>query len=346
MDYALSEEQAQLQSSALRFFSEVHPISRARLALAWTDDSQPALWRQMAEMGWLGMLVPQARGGLGLGVTEAFLVAEAAGRQLLNLPFAASAVLLPLLQPANRSCPRIDQGIDRILLGSACIDVAMAEARYWDYQGQCSDQLVIKGLASDGPGFQLADSSSVQAGSQSPGLDPTLRCAPAPVGSQDLAWTEVCLAEPLRRRAVASWRVVRLAEMLGAAAASLDLSCDYARTREQFGKPIGSNQSIKHQLCNAWMALDNARLAALYAVASLDAGLSDWQRSCAMAEVTGIEACLQVGRYGIQIHGGLGFTWEHDTHLYLKRIQHIANRLDGCEPAYRYLLVDEGALAG
>ncbi|MES2976880.1 MAG: acyl-CoA dehydrogenase family protein [Pseudomonadota bacterium] len=344
MDFALSQEQAMLQSSAQRFFAESHPISRARRALSWADPLQPALWRQMAEMGWLGLLVPESRGGLGLGVTEAFLVAEAAGRQLLNLPYAASAVLLPLLQAAGDD--GLDQWIEPILSGSASIELVTPESRYWDHHGQCSHQLLVEGLAAfEGP-IRIADVTHLAVRSVVPALDPTLRCGPAPSLFEGLSWTLLDAGGSQRRRAHAGYRVVRLAEMLGAASASLDISCEYARTREQFGKPIGVNQAIKHQLCNAWMALDNARLAALYAVAALDGNLPDWTRACAIAELTCIEGSLQVARYGIQIHGGLGFTWEHDTHLYLKRIQHLSARLGGCEAAYQRLEaeVDGGQL--
>ena len=81
------------------------------------------------------------------------------------------------------------------------------------------------------------------------------------------------------------------------------------------------------------MALDNARLAALYAVAVLDGGQPDWLFACAAAELTAIEGCLRMGREAIQIHGGLGFTWEHDAHLYLKRIHHVSAHLGGADVA-------------
>ena len=113
--------------------------------------------------------------------------------------------------------------------------------------------------------------------------------------------------------------------------------CNAGPQREQFGKPIGSYQAIKHHLANAWMGLDNARLAALYAVASLDAGQPDWPFACAAAELTAIEGGLRMARDVIQIHGGLGFSWEHGAHLYLKRIHHIAALLGGTEPAFEPL---------
>ena len=131
----------------------------------------------------------------------------------------------------------------------------------------------------------------------------------------------------------AAHRVALSAELVGVAQAALDLASAYARERVQFGKPIGSYQAIKHQLANAWMGVDNARLAVRYAAAALDGGLPDWRFACAAAEFTAIEGAQQATRTAIQVHGGMGFTWEHDAHLYLKRAQHLATRLGGASRA-------------
>ncbi|WP_240531389.1 acyl-CoA dehydrogenase family protein [Variovorax boronicumulans] len=131
----------------------------------------------------------------------------------------------------------------------------------------------------------------------------------------------------------ATHRVALSAELVGVAQAALDLASAYARERVQFGKPIGSYQAIKHQLANAWMGVDNARLAVRYAAAVLDGGLPDWRFACAAAEFTAIDGAQQATRTAIQVHGGMGFTWEHDAHLYLKRAQHLATRLGGASRA-------------
>jgi hypothetical protein len=117
------------------------------------------------------------------------------------------------------------------------------------------------------------------------------------------------------------------------AQAALEMASGYARERVQFGKPIGSYQAIKHQLANAWMGVDNARLSAWYAAAALDAQLPDVRLACAVAEFTAIEGALACTRTAIQVHGGMGFTWEHDAHLFLKRAQHLAARLGGASHA-------------
>ena len=121
MDFALNAEQQMLHESATRFFADHHPPSRARQALSWSDAAQQQLWHDMAEMGWMSLLSSEEQGGLGLGLTEAHLIAEAAGAQLLNLPWASSAVLLPLwLRAAPDDAPALRddyRGIDHLALG-------------------------------------------------------------------------------------------------------------------------------------------------------------------------------------------------------------------------------------
>ncbi len=350
MDFALSNEQQMLQESARRFFADRHPIRRARLALPWSDALQRELWRDMAGMGWLGLLAPESQAGLQLGMCEAFLIAEAAGRQLLNLPFAASAVLLPLVHAAaGMSVGDLDDWIDEVVAGQSCINVTTMGSLVMEHERQCSHQMFLRGMTDRADKVQWTMlPSGTEDGHQAdrPGLsmfDPTLRCSAIgpdfpdkPPGSK-LNWHGLTIGESDRSFILDCYRMTRLGEILGAAATSLAMSCDYARQREQFGKCIGSYQAIKHILADAWMALDNARLAALYAVASLDGRLSDSAFACAAARLTSIQAGLRIGRDAIQIHGGIGFTWEHDAHLFLKRIHHVSALLGGEEAAYATL---------
>ena len=120
MDFALNNEQQMLHESARRFFADHHPLSRARKALPFSDPASQKLWKDMAEMGWMALLAPEAMDGLGLGLTEAYLVAEAAGNQLLNQPWASSAVLLPLwVRAARENAP---EGLKTLVNGIAeCI---------------------------------------------------------------------------------------------------------------------------------------------------------------------------------------------------------------------------------
>lgn len=332
MDFALNEEQQMLQESARRFFSDHHPLTRARRALPWSDPAQPRLWAEMAAMGWMALLVPESHDGLGLGLIEAGLVAEEAGRQLVNLPWASSAVLLALwfkAAPESASAP-LREAVQAALAGERALHCVADTDAWWDHAGQCSDIVVVRGWHDASVPLQIAlvEAAALPAMAA---LDPTLRQTAAPQRALD--WHTVPISGEARAHARSAHRLMLAAELVGVAQAALDMASGYAKERVQFGKPIGSYQAIKHQLANAWMGVDNARLAVWYAAAALDAGLPDARFACAVAEFTAIEGALACTRTAIQVHGGMGFTWEHDAHLFLKRAQHLAARLGGASCA-------------
>lgn len=332
MDFALNEEQQMLQAAARRFFADHHPLARARRALPWSDTQQQRLWTDMAGMGFMALLLPEDEDGLGLSLTEASLVAEEAGRQLLNLPWSASAVLLALwLKAAPRPAPAVlRDALQAAMAGERALHCVADTDAWWDHAGQCSDIVVVRGWHDAAAPLQIAlvDASALPGAGA---LDPTLRQCAAP--QQALQWHTLEIPAEARAHARLAHCLMLAAELVGAAQAALDMAAAYAKERVQFGKPIGSYQAIKHQLANAWMGVDNARLSVLYATAALDGGLPDARFACAVAEFTAIEGALQSTRTAIQVHGGMGFTWEHDAHLYLKRAQHLAARLGGASRA-------------
>lgn len=345
MDFALNEEQQMLQESARRFFADHHPLARARRALPWSDAAQPALWADMAAMGWMALLLPEAQGGLDLGLVEASLVAEEAGRQLVNLPWAGSAVLLALWFKAapEAAPPALRDAVQAALAGTRALHCVADTDAWWDFAGQCSDLVVVRGWHDTSVPLQIAlvDAAALPA---RPALDPTLRQAPASQADRAaLDWHTIELPPEARAHARRAHRLVLAAELVGVGQAALEMAASYAKERVQFGKPIGSYQAIKHQLANAWMGVDNARLSVWYAAAALDGDLPDARFACAVADFTAIEGALQSTRTAIQVHGGMGFTWEHDAHLYLKRAQHVAARLGGASQALGR--VEELALA-
>lgn len=333
MDFALNDEQRLLQQAARRFFAENHPLSRARLAMPWDDAAQRQLWADMANTGYLSVLVPESDGGLGLGLVEAALVAEETGRQLLNLPWVSSAVLLPLWCQGAADAPRgLRELAAQVMSGQRAWHCMAAGDRWWDHTGQCSD-LAIARAGSTAVHWAAVVVNAV------PGqvsLDPTLSMAAAPDGSA-LAWQALSMPAAAVARAQAAQRLMWAAQAIGAGQAALELACDWARGRVQFGRPIGSYQALKHRLADAWMGLDNARLCLWYAAAAFDAGQADADFACAAALWTAIEGAQQATRGCIQVHGGMGFTWEHDAHLYLKRVQHLAVRLGGASAALQQL---------
>ncbi|MBF5005198.1 acyl-CoA dehydrogenase family protein [Diaphorobacter caeni] len=346
MDFALNDEQQMLLESAQRFFADNHPLARARKALPFSDAAQQKLWADMADMGWMSLLAPEAMDGLGLGLTDAYLVAESAGGQLLNAPWASSAVLLPLLLKADeKNAPEVLKSLlSGILAGERAAHCVDAADRIWDFSSQCTDVVVIDGLNFPSQPLRIAIRPAVADAQSATGLDPTVRQCPGLAQGASLDWLNMDhIGVDQRAHARSAWRLMQCAELIGVAQAALKLGAAYAAERVQFGKPIGSYQAIKHQLANAWMAVDNARLAALYASAALDGQLPDAPFACAAAEWTAIDGALNTTRTVIQVHGGMGFTWEHDAHLYLKRAQRLAARLGGASKALT--AVEELALA-
>ena len=332
MDFALNDEQRLLQQSARRFFAEHHPLARARRALRWADAAQRQLWADMATMGYLSVVVPEPEGGLGLGLVEAALVAEEAGRQLLNLPWAGSAVLLPLwCQGACDAPPVLRETAAQVMNGQRAWHCVAEGECWWDHAGQCSDWVIAREWCDATESLQWAAVAPGDAIATN-GLDPTLCMAAAP-SQVALTWQSLRMTSAAAARAQAAYRLMLAAQAVGAAQAALELACAWARERVQFGKPIGSHQAVKHPLADAWMGVDNARLCVWYAAAALDGAQPDHAFACAAAEWAVVEGALQATRGCIQVHGGMGFTWEHDAHLYLKRVQHLAARLGGASHA-------------
>ena len=322
MNSYLSEDQRMLRDAAERFLAQRHPVALARAACRQDAGARLALWRELAEQGWPALLAPAAHGGLELGMREAWIVAEAAGRHLLSLPLAANMALLPTLCVAG-GLPA--QWADAMMAG---------ETWYADAALRPDGSAFIEG-AGEGVralAVRQAGPAALWLGVLAPvegvaGLDPTMPVAvaarPDVVASAELA-VDAGAWNRLRTRL----RLLRSAEMLGAASAALDMAAAYARERRQFDRAIGANQAIKHRLAEDWMALDDARLAGWAAVASLDAGAESAARDCLYAPLLAVQASRRAAQNAIQAHGALGVTWECDAHLYLKRVLRLSASLE------------------
>ncbi|NUO87996.1 MAG: acyl-CoA dehydrogenase [Cupriavidus sp.] len=304
-----------LLASFDRLMREQHPVTYARRGHTLDDPGHHAKWALLSDGGWLELAdfetEPGAHYPLALG--------EMMGRSLLNLPLAFSAYVL---HPLCQQVPEL-LGAGTVLPwqqhpGAGCVDPAGpdgASGRFIDFHGRraCYYRLA---LADDRDGawhIQRYDGADVEI---VPGMDVcgALGCLPA---GRPAAQAGFLLPLGNMRSLLRRYLAVELAQTLGAAAAGLDMAVAYAKERRQFGKPIGQYQAIKHPLANAWVALDNGR----YAIrALLDDG--------AVPDVAGIAARLvvaaatQATKLTIQVHGGVGFAWEHDAHLFLKRVYH------------------------
>jgi alkylation response protein AidB-like acyl-CoA dehydrogenase len=292
-----------------------------------------AVWSAMADQGWLAIELPEDDGGLGLGMVELAVLCEEIGRRLVAAPF------LPTI----------------VALGALCGDEARADAGTKEWrealgQGEAVGCVAAgpgsDGLTVTGPEGQArlsgrtaavayapsADVAVVLAGGGVYGVDLRAQGRPSPLSAMDRTRELGVLtfdgtpARFLGGEEAAALLIDRAAtlasaEMLGAADYVLALTVQYAKDRVQFGKPIGSFQAVKHMLADALVDVEGMRSTAYYA--AWCAAAADPERSVAasMAKAWCSDASRRVMAAGLQVHGGIGFTWEHDMHLYLKRAQ-------------------------
>ncbi|MGY6270428.1 acyl-CoA dehydrogenase family protein [Achromobacter denitrificans] len=328
MDLHPTEDQRMLQDAARRYLAERHPPAAARAAAVRPRQARTEQWREIAGQGWPALLAPASHDGLGLGMREAWIVAEAAGRHLLSLPLAANMAVLPTLCEAGAGRPAAQWAAAMMAGDTYFADAALRPdgSAFVEGAGEGVRALALRRTGAATLRLELHAPVAGEAG-----LDPTMPVAqvrsPAVLESADL---EVAPGtwEQLRTRLL----LLRCAELLGAASAALDAAAAYARERRQFDRAIGANQAIKHRLADDWMALDDARLAGVAAVAAHDAAAPSAQRDSLFAPVLAVEAGRRAAQNAVQVHGALGVTWECDAHLYLKRVLRLAACLQAEAP--------------
>ncbi|CAB3658972.1 putative acyl-CoA dehydrogenase [Achromobacter spanius] len=352
MTFSLSEDQRMLQEAAGRFLADRHPPSVARAAATRSAHARLALWREIAEQGWPALLAPAGHDGLGLGLgmREAWVVAEAAGRHLLSLPLVANMVVLPTLCEAGAAGP-VAKWAQAMMQGEMYFaDAAMRPDGSAFIEGAGAGVPALA-LGCVGPGSLRLERHAPLSGiggtagtsgisgtsgiagipgtsgiSATAGLDPTMPVARVACPDVQEA-IELQVDARLWRRLKARMTLLRSAELLGAASAALDMAAAYARERRQFDRAIGANQAIKHRLADDWMALDDARLAGMAAAASHDADAPSADRDSLYVPLLAVEGGRRAVQNAIQVHGALGITWECDAHLYLKRVLRLAASL-------------------
>ncbi len=354
MDFGFNEDQELLRDSARAFLEKECPMTLVRRLMAEEEGHDPALWRQMAALGWLGMMIPEEDGGIGLSFVEMALLLEEMGRVVLPGPFFSTAVCSASLLSAQATGPAARALLPGIAAGEIRATIAWLES-----SGQLAPEAIeaewspvsggvelrgTKVFVPDAIGADWLIVAAREAGSEGPsGIDLFLVPGKADgvtmTGLKTLDQTrkqaEVCLDAvrvPLADRVGAKgsgWRQLErladaaraglAAESCGGAARILEMSVDYAKVREQFGKPIGSFQAIQHKCADMMVKVESGRSAAWYAAWAIASGSPEAHLASAMAKAYCSDAFREVAGEGIQIHGGIGFTWEHDMHIYFKR---------------------------
>jgi alkylation response protein AidB-like acyl-CoA dehydrogenase len=351
VDASPSEEQELLRQSARDFLARECPMSFVREMLDHPVGTTPAFWKQLAELGWTGLVVPEAYGGAGLGRLDLAMVLEATGAALAPGPFFSSVVLGAGTIARAGSDAQRRRWLPDLAAGEARATLALAEpgggaagpvrmvarpdgdgvrlrgAKVFVPDGHAAERIVVAARrdTEDGP-LVLAvvpgDARGLEARAMA-WTDATRKVAALRLDDVavpgDALLGEGDDAAPALDALLDEARAALCAEMAGLGQRVLDRSVAYARTREQFGRPIGSFQAIQHKCADMLLRVENMRSAAWYAAWALDEGEPDARAAAAMAQAYACEACPAVAGEGIQIHGGLGYTWEQDLHLYYKR---------------------------
>jgi alkylation response protein AidB-like acyl-CoA dehydrogenase len=349
MDFAFDADQELLRSSARAFLDQHCPPAVVRGLIDDTRGESETLWKEMAHLGWLGLALPESAGGSGLGMVETAILLDELGRAACPGPYLGTMLAAMAIAQAASPAQR-ERWLPAIAAGTARAAVALSEGGL-DWRPEAvqtraepvpgggfllsgvkefvawahvADLLLVPARSPDGISLFLVEPSSPNlAITPRPGMDPgtrwsAVRLDGAPVPAGGVLGTPgraaPLVAETLRRGAVGA-----AAEMLGAARRCLEMSVAYARVREQFGQPIGAFQAIRHRCAEMLLEVENAHAATYYAAWALDAGADDRETAASVAKAYVGDAARQVCGDAVQVHGGIGFTWEYDLHLYMKR---------------------------
>ena len=336
------EEHALLREQARRWLAERSPLSVVRRLTDDTRGDDPQAWKELADLGWLGLVIPEAHGGSGLGFTHLVVLLEEAGRQVLPSPL-LPVTLAALAIARGGSAAQQAQLLPRIAAGELLVSLAHVEPdgswqahatraartggrlsgeKHHVWAAATADVFVVPFREGDATRLALVDATAAGV-SVVPeiGVDRTRRSGRVVmrnVAVSDDAFLPVA-AEEVFDYLVPRACAALAAEMAGGADALLAMTAAYAATRIQFGRPIGSFQAVKHPLVNVLIAIEHGRSLVYAAAAALEAGTPEAELLARMAKAQLNETYMFAAARGVQSHGGFGFTIDCDVHFYFKR---------------------------
>ncbi len=345
MEFELSKPQRLLQKSVRDLFSRECPPTRVRELMATDTAFDQQLWSAVADQGWLGIHLDESCAGLGLGTVELAVVSEEMGRACFPGPFLGTvwaATLLAALRPDAPELEKLNMGelkaavalleaesdwnIDSVQLDAKLNDsqLLLVGTKSFVLDADVADLflvvartpqgLVVAMLQADTPGLSI---------SPTPAIDATRKLADVTFDQVTIPDCQILATGKQAEAAIArSLDIVSLAacaEMLGGMQWILEDSVEYAKTRQQFGKTIGTFQAVQHMCADMLLLTESSRSAIYYAAWAIDANAEDASRAVAIAKIYASDASREVANRGIQVHGGIGFTWEHDLQLYYRR---------------------------
>jgi alkylation response protein AidB-like acyl-CoA dehydrogenase len=306
MDFDLTEDQLALRSVATDVLDDLASPLRVRAHTTTAAPYDAALWRAMVDQGWLGVETAASAGGLGLGAVEVAVLVEALGGHGAPVPFVPTVLALGAFADAGE-----DAWVERLLSGDTIACVAWDPAAPVAYAPSADVAIVLTG---DGV-FAM---DITERPTREPAMDLTRELGWLPFGpgrARQIGGADA------RARCFDRGATFTSADLLGSAAHALDLAVEYAKDRVQFGRPIGSFQAVKHRCADMLVDVEGMRSTVYWAAWCIGAGDADASVSASTAKIWCSDASKRVMASALQVHGGIGFTWEHDLHFFLKRAQ-------------------------
>lgn len=363
MDFDFTDEQKSIRDEARRLLSARCDRHRVRKLLEDRTPYDRELWTTLAENGWLGTAIPEEFGGLGLGHVSLCVIAEELGRALAPLPVSSSLYLAAEAIMLSGDTTLQSELLPQLASGALIGTLALSEAMLPQHAlARLKTRVVggrLSGVKLPVPHGQIADFAIVVAQNEGGGsglyyvdlkgagvvvealqtVDPTqpqarivFSDAPARLLSAD--------GDTLVPKLLDRASVLIAFEQIGGATAALETACEYAKIRKAFGRQIGSFQAIKHKLADMYTKIEIARSNAFYGAWALEADAPELALAAAAARLAATDAYEFAAKETIQVHGGIGATWEADPHLFYRRARALASLLD-TTPVWRDRLVDE-----
>jgi alkylation response protein AidB-like acyl-CoA dehydrogenase len=359
MNFEFSEEQLFIRDQARNFLRQECTAAEVRQVVESPDSFDRSLWQKIVRLGWTAMAIPESYGGLGLGYLEMCVVAEELGRALAPVPFSSSVYLateaikswgseaqkqhyLPKLAAGELiGTLATNEGLGTSSAESQLLDGNITAHKLPVPDGDIADFAVVTARDHSGKlGLYLADLADTGVQRQTlDSMDPSRSQARLvfdnvpvqPLGDNKAGDAE--LAELLNRAAV-----LLAFEQIGGCQAAMDMGIAYTKERYAFGRPVASFQAIKHKFADMFVALELARSNAYYGACALAGDMPDLPLAAATARVSASDAFYFISKENIQAHGGMGFTWEFDCHLYYRRAQLLSGVI-GTQPQWKESIV-------
>ncbi|MFJ9896499.1 acyl-CoA dehydrogenase family protein [Streptomyces sp. NPDC091280] len=345
MNFELSEEQAMLREASRDLLSDRAPLTVVRASMDRSEDVDPELWRLTADLGWPGLALPEEYGGSGQGLVELALVAEEIGRALGRGPFLPTALVGRAVDRGGAERLRAEV-LPALAAGESWATWAFAEPHApWTLDGihatarTDGTEVVLDGvktLVQDAGGARWLLVTALHDGAPASFL--VDRAAPGVTVRRQRVLDPTRAFHEVRLDAVRvppytrlnggpddiqvlhdEASVLRCADVLGVMERMLELTVEHTKNRVQFGRPIGSFQAVKHACADMALFVHATRAATYYAAMAADAGADDTARAACAAASYATAGSGEVAARALQLHGGIGFTWEHDLHLHLRR---------------------------